>query len=132
MKEKLGGNPDATMREAKATLRRARDEARGHGRGLRTRQAAEKVWLAASTAADAMVGPVESASEVFRAFERAWGAEGRDVAKDVESTLHRGCFYGNSVACDGIYVDKYAARLGRILGKPVRDSAIRKRILSRG
>lgn len=125
---RLNGNPEATLAEARSLLQRARDEARGQPRGHRTRQAAEKLWLAASTAADAMTGPVESAREVFSAFSRAWGAEGSEVAKDIESSLHRGCFYSNAAACDGDYVLKFATRLGRIFHRPIRDSGIRRRL----
>lgn len=131
-KHRLNGNVEATMDEARATLKKAREEAKGQERGLRTRQAAEKVWLAVSTAADAMVGPVNNASQVFRAFERAWGAAGRKVAEDIEVALHRGCFYGNAVACRGPYVDEHAVRLGRTLKKPVRDAQIRRRLAGRG
>jgi hypothetical protein len=117
----------ATMIEARQILKTAREEAKGRGRGLRTRQAAEKVWLAASTAAAAMAGEEEIglSTHVFRLFERAWGAEGRQVAKDIEAALHRGCFYRNAAACDGAYVGVHAARLGRLLHKPIRDHAIR-------
>lgn len=124
----LNGNPDATMKEARETLRQARKEAEGQGLGLQARQAAEKVWLAASTAADAMVGPTEKSAQVFKAFERAWGAEGRQVAEEIETVLHRGCFYSNGPVCRGPFVDKYAERLGRLFRKPIRDQKIRKRL----
>lgn len=127
----MSGNPEATMADARATLRRAREEAKGQGRGLQARQAAEKVWLAASTAADAMTGgKVGGAAQVFSAFERAWGAEGRQVVEEIETTLHRGCFYSNGAACKGPFIDKYAERLGKLLGKPIRDKAIRSRLLN--
>jgi hypothetical protein len=53
---KLGGNPDATLQDARMILKHVRQEARGQRGGLKTRQAAEKVWLAVFTAADALVG----------------------------------------------------------------------------
>jgi hypothetical protein len=119
----------ATMADARDILKAAKEEARGRGRGLKTRQAAEKVWLAASTAAAAMAGEeIGLSTHVFGLFERAWGAEGREVAKDIEAALHRGCFYRNAAACDGPYVGKHVARLGRILSKPIRDRAIRATI----
>jgi len=126
---RLSGNPDATLSEAQAVLREARREAKGQGLGLRARQAAEKVWLAASTAADAMVGgKIGKSAQVFNVFEKAWGAEGRAVAEEIETVLHRGCFYSNGPVCRGPFVDKYAERLGRLLHKPVRDRKIRKRL----
>jgi hypothetical protein len=129
---KLGGNPDATLKEARAVLKKARDEAKGQERSLRTRQAAEKVWLAASTAADTMIGgKVEKSAHVFSAFERAWGAEGRALAEEIEGTMHRMCFYSNAPVCRGPFVDKYAERLGRLFRKPIRDSEIRKRLAKR-
>lgn len=128
----LHGNPDATMKEARAVLKKAREEAKGQERSLRARQAAEKVWLAASTAADAMVGPTEKSAQVFRAFERAWGSEGREVAEEIETVLHRGCFYSNGPACRGPFIDRYAERLGRLLRKPVRDQKIRRKLARNG
>lgn len=119
------------MAEARAILRKAREEARGQIRNLRARQAAEKVWLAASTAADAMAGPVNSGSQVIRVFERAWGAEGKEMAGEIELSLHRGCFYGNALMCNGPYIEKHAERLGRLLKKPIRDRKIREK-LSKG
>lgn len=125
--------PPATMADAREILRTAKEEARGRGRGLRTRQAAEKVWLAASTAAAAMAGREEIglSTHVFNLFGRAWGAQGRLVAKDIEAALHRGCFYRNAAACDGEYVGTHAARLGRILRAPIRDRAIRAAVARR-
>lgn len=121
----------ATMSDAREILKTAREEAKGRGRGLKTRQAAEKVWLAASTAAAVMAGEEEIglSTHVFRLFERAWGAEGREVARDIEAALHRGCFYRNASACDGSYVEKHVVRLGRVLSKPIRDRAIRMAVL---
>lgn len=125
----MSGNPDATLQGARDVLREARREAKGQRRGLRARQAAEKVWLAASTAADAMVGgKIEKSSQVFKTFERAWGAEGRAVAEDIEMALHRGCFYSNADACDGASVDRFAKRLGHFLHLPIRNQEIRKRL----
>jgi hypothetical protein len=120
----------ATMADAREILKAARGEAKNRGRGLKTRQAAEKVWLAASTAAAAMAGGEEIglSTHVFRLFERAWGAKGRQVAKDIEAALHRGCFYRNAAACDGEYVGVHAARLGRLLHTPIRDRAIQAAI----
>jgi len=129
----LRGNPSATLDEAKSILRRAQVEARGQSVTLQARQAAEKVWLATSTAADAMVGgSIENSKGVVSTFERAWGAEGREVARDVSVALHRGCFYGGAKECDGSFVLRYAARLGKVLNSPIRDSALRKRIERRG
>lgn len=129
IRARLGGNPDATLKEARAVLKKAREEAKGQERGLRARQAAEKVWLAASTAADAMVGgKVVKSAHVFNAFERAWGSEGRTLAEEIEGTMHRMCFYSNAPLCRGPYVDKYAERLGRLLRKPIRDPQIRQRL----
>jgi hypothetical protein len=128
----LAGNPDATLKEARAILKKAREEARGQGCGLRARQAAEKVWLAASSAADAMIGgKVQKSAHVFGAFERAWGAEGRTLAEEIESTMHRMCFYSNAPICRGPYIEKYAEYLGRLLRKPIRDTEIRKRMSRR-
>jgi hypothetical protein len=132
-KSNLRGNPDATLSGAKSILKRAEAEARGQGVTLQARQAAEKVWLATSTAADSMVGgSVENSKGVVSTFERAWGAEGREVARDVSVALHRGCFYGGAKECDGPYVLKFATRLGKLLNSPVRDPAFRKRIDRRG
>jgi hypothetical protein len=129
----LRGNPDATLHEARGMLKRAREEARGQGNTLQVRQAAEKVWLAASTAADAMIGgAVENSGAVVKTFERAWGAEGREIAKDISISLHRGCFYGGAKECDGAYVLKFADRLGRVLNKPVRDAMLRRRVSRNG
>lgn len=129
---RLQGNPDATLKEARAVLKKAREEAKGQERTLRSRQAAEKVWLAASTAADAMVGgKVEKSAHIFSAFERAWGSEGRTLAEEIEGTMHRMCFYSNAPVCRGPYVDKFAERLGRLFRKPIRDSEIRKRLARR-
>jgi hypothetical protein len=129
----LHGNPSATLAEAKAVLKRAEAEARGQGVTLQARQAAEKVWLSASTAADSMTGgAIENSKGVVSTFERAWGAEGREVARDVSVALHRGCFYGGAKECDGSYVMKFATRLGRVLNSPIRDSALRKRVARRG
>lgn len=117
-----------TMSEAHDILKTAKEEAKDRGRGLKTRQAAEKVWLAASTAASAMAGgqTINLSSHVFNLFERAWGAEGRDIAKNIEAALHQGCFYRNSLACDGKYVEGHVEKLGRLLHKPIRDRAIRQ------
>lgn len=126
---KMGGNPEATLQDARNVLRAARREAKGQGRGLRARQAAEKVWLAASTAADALVGgKVVKSAHVFSAFERAWGSEGRTLAEEIEGTMHRMCFYSNAPVCRGPYVDKYAERLGKLLHRPIRDRELRKRL----
>lgn len=126
---KMSGNPEATLKDARKVLSEARREANGEGRGLRARQAAEKVWLAVSTAADALVGgKIDKSAKVFKTFERAWGAEGRVVAEDIEMALHRGCFYSNADACDGTSIDRYAARLGRIFARPIRDREIRRKL----
>jgi len=126
----LRGNPDATMASARATLQAVYVEApEGQGRMLRTRQAAEKVWLAASTAADAMTGPVSSGAGVFDAFRRAWGTEGETVARNIEAALHRGCFYSDASACDANYVRGHADKLKVLLNKrPIRDRQIRRRL----
>lgn len=129
VRARLAGNPDATLKDARLVLKKAREEAKGQERNLRTRQAAEKVWLAASTAADAMVGgKIEKSTQVFRVFERAWGAEGRTLAEEIEGVMHRACFYSNAAMCRGPFVDKYAERLDRLFHKPIRDSQIRKRV----
>lgn len=129
IRPRMQGNLDATLKGARAVLKKARDEAKGQERSLRTRQAAEKVWLAASTAADAMIsGRVEKSSHVFSAFQRAWDSEGRALAEEIEGTMHRMCFYSNAPVCRGPFVDKYAERLGRLFRKPIRDSEIRKRL----
>lgn len=126
---RLNGNPEATLKDARDILQRARREAKGQRRGLRARQAAEKVWLAASTVADVMAGgKIDRSSQVFGTFERAWGAEGRAVAEDIEMALYRGCFYSNANACDGTSIDRYIERLGRLLHRPVRDLEIRRRL----
>jgi hypothetical protein len=132
-KAELSGNPDATMAEARMVLREARREAKGQGLGLRARQAAEKVWLAASTAADAMAGgKIGKAAQVFDVFEKAWGAEGRTLAEEIEGVMHRTCFYSNAAICRGPFIDKYAGRLDRLLHKPVRDRQIRRRLVKNG
>lgn len=128
-KARMSGNPDATLSGARDVLRKAKQEAKGQGRGLQARQAAEKVWLAASTAADALVGgKIDKSAQVFKTFERAWGAEGRAIAEDIEMALHRGCFYSNAAACDGTSIDRYVARLGRILNRPIRDRELKRRV----
>jgi len=126
-KARLNGNPDATMTEARTVLREARREAKGQRLGLRARQAAEKVWLSVSTAADALAsGKIASRGQVLKTFERAWGAEGRELAAEIETSLHRGCFYSNGLACTGLHVEKYAERLGRLFQKPIRDRQLRR------
>lgn len=128
MKMKMSGNPNATMSNARAVLAEARRKAKGQHRSLRARQAAEKVWLAASTAADALSKDrIGRSSQVFRIFERAWGSEGRQVAVDIEMALHRGCFYSDAEGCNGIEIDRYAGRLGRLLHKPIRDRELRRK-----
>jgi hypothetical protein len=129
----LEGDPDATMAEARAMLKRAREEVGPKNvRSLDSRQAAEKVWLATSTAAAALVGPGENSAHVFRAFKRAWGAEGEHLARDVEVALHRGCFYSNPDGCDGEFVLRYVTRVDQILKRPIRDRTMRARVLRRG
>lgn len=128
---KLNGTPSATLQNAREILKRAREEARGQRRGLRTRQAAEKVWLAVSTAADALVGPTETTAQVMDAFKRAWGTEGLSVAKDVRGSMHVACFYSDLDVCDGVFVEDHAARLGKLLHTPIRDSKIRERLAKR-
>lgn len=126
----LGLNPDATLAEARSILKVARAEAKDEPQGINARQAAEKVWLATSTAADALTGgKIQLSTHIFSAFERAWGAEGRQIAEDAESALHRGCFYSNAAACTGAYVERHAARLGKVLARPIRDVAFRKRVM---
>ena len=127
----LKGNPDATIDQAREMIKVARSEAGSKPRSLPVRQAAEKVWLAASTAADAMIGPVDNASQVFRAFRRAWGPLGEQLARDIETSLHRGCFYSDARGCDGPYVTRYATQLGRLLKKPIRDREIKARLTKR-
>lgn len=119
------------MSKAREILEAARSEAKGQPRSLRTRQAAEKVWLATSTAADAMVGPVSNASQVFDAFKRAWGTEGEAIAKNIEIALHVGCFYGDAKACDGIFVEGQATALGKVFKQPIRDRQIKARLAKR-
>jgi hypothetical protein len=75
-----------------------------------------------------MIGPVHDAHKVIQAFERAWGAEGRGVATDLECAILRGCFYGNGCACDGAFIERYGKRLGRLFLRPVRDRELRRRL----
>lgn len=124
----MRGDSEASLTKARAILRKAHEEAEGQERGLRARQAAEKVWLATTTAADALVGPVSGAEKVFSAFRRAWGAEGEQIAKHVQASLHVGCFYSDAAACDGTYVTGVIRQLGGILGRPIRDRHIRRRL----
>lgn len=128
----LAGDPSATMFLAQQTLQAARDEANGQGPGLRARQAAEKVWLAVTTAADAMVGPTSSTAEVNRAFRRAWGAEGERIAKTVNVALHHGCFYSNPSSCDGEFLKPYLRDVGELFTTPVRDRQIAQRLARQG
>lgn len=128
----LAGDPLATMFSAQQILQVARDEARGQKAGLRARQAAEKVWLAVTTAADAMVGPTGSTAAVNRAFHRAWGAHGERIAKTVNVALHHGCFYSNPSSCDGEFVKPYVRDVGRLFRMPIRDRKIAQRLVKQG
>lgn len=115
---RLSGDKKATIEKAQEILNKAKAEARGKGVGLRTRQAAEKVWLAVTTAADALTGGTSTTAQVMAAFNRAWGNEGLIVAKDVHNAMHISCFYSDSKTCDGAYVDDHIVRLGKILHTP--------------
>ena len=75
---------------------------------------------------------LDKSAKVFKTFERAWGAEGRATAEEIETVLHRGCFYSNGPACRGPFIDKYAERLGKLLHRPIRDREIRKRLGTNG
>jgi len=128
MRIRLSGDEAASIQKAMMILKAARKEAVGKEPSLKNRQAAEKIWLAVTTAADAMVGPTRDAGQVFKAFGRAWGSEGETLARDVQNALHVGCFYSDSKGCNGPYVDGYAVRVGRLISRRPRDSRIRARI----
>lgn len=122
--EKLGGKKEATLEGAKHILKEARKEAKSGDR-LRRRQAAEKVWLAVTTAADALVGGTSKASQVFDVFKKAWKAPGLQVAEDIQGALHGGCFYSD-VGCDTNFIDRHASRLGKLLSVP--ENKLRRRM----
>lgn len=132
LKARLGGDKGASIQKARVILKRAREETEAKAPSLRNRQAAEKVWLAVTTAADAMVGPTKDAGQVVKAFKRAWGSKGDKLARDVQNALHIGCFYSDSPSCTGSYIDVYARDVGELLSEPIRDSKIRARIAKTG
>lgn len=115
---RLSGDKKATIEKAQEILNKAKAEARGKGVGLRTRQAAEKVWLAVTTAADALTGGTLNTAQVMAAFKRAWGVKGLEVAQDIHNSMHISCFYSDSQTCDGRFVDRHVVRLGEILHTP--------------
>lgn len=128
-REQLSGDPDATLERARAMLRAAREEARSDRR-FACRQAAQKVWLAAATAADALAGPRESGQQVIEAFRKAWGAKGAEAALTVNAALHIGVHYSNATCTPGL-IDKHARDLGALLASPVKDAQMRKRLAKR-
>lgn len=123
----LSGNPDATFAEMRAMLREARVEARGR-RPFSCRQAAQKVWLAATTAADAMAGPQTSRQGVIDAFRRAWGSRGQIVAETLNAALHVGVHYSGA-ACSPELIDAHVAAVAN--EKTVRDPRMRLRLSRR-
>lgn len=125
----LSGNPNATLAEAHAMLRAAREEAASDKR-FACRQAAQKVWLAATTAADAVAGPRDNRTKVIEAFSRAWGAQGKVVAETINSSLHVGVHYSGAACSPGL-IEKQAKELSTLIRKPVRDAQMRARLRKR-
>lgn len=132
-----GGSPPwaarYVMADARAKLRQVRAALKLPCRKRKVRQLAKRVWESAALAADALVGCNKAeASQVCRAFERAWGIEGREIAEHLNTALLYGCFCGNAVACTRPFVDRYAIQFAKILRKPIRDHKIRRRLSKRG
>jgi len=128
-----GGSPPwaakPLMADARAMLRKIRATLKQPCRKQKVRQLAKQVWEAAALAADALVGCDKADGlQVFRAFGRAWGTEGRMLAANLNAGLYCGCFLGNGVACDRAYVTRYAIQFEKILKKPIRDRRIRSRL----
>jgi len=128
----MSGDTGASLRKARMILKNARQEVEGEVPSLGNRQAAEKVWLAVTTAADAMVGATKDAGQVVKAFKRAYGTRGDNLARSVQAALHIGCFYSDSPVCVGRFVDSYAREVGDLLSETIRDSKIRARIAKTG
>jgi hypothetical protein len=125
----LSGNPNATLAEAHAMLRAAREEAVS-GKRFACRQAAQKVWLAATTAADAVAGPCASGTEVIEAFRKAWGARGEHVATITNAALHVGVHYSNARCTPGL-INKQADELRKVISGPIKNPQMRARLRKR-
>jgi hypothetical protein len=127
--KELSGNPDATLTEARAMTRAAEEEVVSR-RPYACRQAAQKVWLAATTAADAVAGPRKSKTEVLSAFQKAWGSDGKNVAASINAALHVGVHYSNAY-CDLGLIKKHTKELRAVIARPVRDPQMRARLRRR-
>jgi hypothetical protein len=123
----LTGSQTATLAEARAMLRAAVEEA-SSGRAFACRQAAQKVWLAATTAADAVAGPRSSRQQVIDAFREAWGAKGERVALNINAALHVGVHYSNALCTPGL-IDEHVRAIRPLLsGRTIRDPQMRARL----
>lgn len=122
----LSGDPEATLKKAHDMLRAARDEAKSK-RPFACRQAAQKVWLAATTAADAVAGPRDSGAAVIEAFSKAWGTKGEYVAMTINAALHVGVHYSNK-KCSPLLIKGQAEELRKVISSPVRDAQMRARL----